>query len=551
MPKENSTSEATEALPPELVADLADARAYPDDASAEHSGVETLQTHLSHLYLTEDRVVKLRKAVELPFVDFSKRAERIADCHREVALNRRLAPDVYLGVAAVEYEDGRYVQRDRWIDESKSRGAEQAECVVVMRRLEDAADALSMLERGALQPEHLDATAAKLASFHDRVGLGCPAPWDPDGWWEHCYAPIASTLDALAASDAVDHDALTALQARCRARFQELRGPLERRRRDGKAVEGHGDVHLQHVWFEHGAKEPVLIDCLEFDSELRRTDAANEVAFLAMDLAYRERTDLAARFLWRYARARDDFDLFRVVDAYQAYRAAVRGKVAALAAADDEIPQQQRRAAKMSAERHLELASRFLAPKSPGTVVVVCGTVGVGKSTVAEEIASGSDGVVISSDRVRKRLAGMAPNERGDSKLDTGLYAPDKKDAVYRGLLERAAPIVESGRVAILDATFSRAADRAAVLAWAFEHRAEALLVRVQCDEQLVLSRLAKRSERGDDPSDAGPELVAPSRDRFEEPIEWPDKDRYETWSDRTERPALEGLFRRLASRSS
>jgi aminoglycoside phosphotransferase family enzyme/predicted kinase len=527
-----------EPLDPQLVEDLGRPDSHPDDPTAA-GGVEHLQTHLSHLFLTRGRVVKLRKAVELGFVDFSRRAERTADCRREVTLNRRLAPDVYLGVAPLRRVAGRYrVREGAWLGDDE--GASDCECAVVMRRLEPGRDALSLLEAGRLTGEQLDAVAAVLARFHDRVGLGRPAPWSPGEWWQHLFRPVAETLDALTGTltGAAARSALEELSRAARDRFEALRPRFEQRRREGRAVEGHGDVHLQHVWFESGAPEPVLIDCVEFDANLRRSDVANEVAFLAMDLTYRDRRDLAARFLRRYAEARDDFDLYAVVDVFQAYRAAVRGKVAALAAADRGIAAAQREAARGSAERHLALARDALAEPGKGALVLVCGTVGVGKSSAAQALADRTAGVVISSDRTRKRLAGIPALEHRADAPDRGLYAPEQVERVYRALRLRAGPVVDSGRVAILDATFARVAERERARHWAAERGVPALLIEVRCDAAVTRERLARRSREGRDPS----------RERFEEPDEWKASDRYALRTDREDWvDALAPLAQRLA----
>ena len=537
-----------ESLPEQLIADLARPEAHPDDPTAA-AGVETLQTHISHLFLTKARVVKLRKAVKLAFLDFSTRALRVADCHAEVALNRRLAPDVYLGVAPIRRVAGHYQVREPDVAGADALASgEEGECAVVMRRLEDGRDALTLLEKGELRGEDLDAVADTLARFHDGAGLGAPAPWDTEGWWEYCYRPVEATLQSLEESEpfGVSRSELEALHAAVRDRYEGLREPLEVRRREGRAVDGHGDVHLQHVWLESGAA-PLLIDCIEFDPNLRRVDAASEVAFLAMDLAYRGHPELASRFLRRYAAARDDFGLFGVVDAYQSYRAAVRAKVAALAAADATIPAEQRSAARESACRHLALAERAIRRDGRGALILLCGTVGVGKSGVAAAIADHTHGVVISSDRTRKKLAGVAVAQHEHSVPDEGLYTPERTEAVYDALLERAEPVVSSGRVAVLDATFGRRDLRDRARSWAERRQVDALLVHVDCAEEEVRERVGRRAARGTDPSDAGPEFVATSRARFEAPGEWPEDARITVRTDRGQGDdVLAGLEKRL-----
>ena len=163
-------------LAPDLVAALREPAAYPGDASAA-GGVEWIQTHLSHVFLTAERVYKLRKAVDLGFVGFASRAERNADCLREVALGRRLAPDVYLGVASIE----RAERGVRVGPPAEGLGGAGEHCVV-MRRLPAGRDALSLLQRGELRGEVLDRIAERVAEFHASHGLGSPAPFSPEAW---------------------------------------------------------------------------------------------------------------------------------------------------------------------------------------------------------------------------------------------------------------------------------------------------------------------------------------------------------------------------------
>ncbi len=510
-----STRDELEPLPDGLADALATAEAHPWDPDA-RGAVEPLQTHISHVFLTRTRVYKLRKAVALGFLDFSTRAARRADCDREVALNRRLAPDVYLGVAPVERVGGRW-QVGRPDPTAADPGA--PECLVVMRRLAAGTDALSRLRRGELAAPHVDAIAEAVARFHDRVGLGVPAPFSADAWRAAITGPVEANFRSLAESGDVVSEALVERVRGAARAFAAARAErFERRRRAGRAVDGHGDLHLEHVWLESPDAPPIFIDCIEFDAGLRRVDGASDAAFLAMDLAYRERADLADRFLARYARERDDFDLYGVVDYFASYRAAVRAKVAALAARDAAVPEAQRRAATESARRHLDLADRSLVPVRPGPLVLVAGAVGSGKSTAAEVAAEALGGVVISSDRVRKRQAGLAPSERAGDGWQQGLYTPEVTEQVYAGLRERAASVLASGRAAVLDATHARRAHRDAARQRAGAAGAAALLVEVRCDPSVARARLAARSAADRDPSDAGPERLDASLAAFEAP---------------------------------
>ena len=475
-----------------------------------------MQTHISEVFLTRERVYKFRKAVDLGFVRFGSRDERNADCLREVTLNRRLAPDVYLGVAPLERGRGG-VRVGAVTQELSDRSGELPEHCVVMRRLPGGRDALTLLGAERFTPALVDRLSRRIARFHDAVGLGTPAPFAPESWLEICTQPFRDSLALLSGTSggALSRSEVEAVSARAEEFVRDHEIDFEARRRAGRAVDGHGDLHLQHAWFETDTSEPLVVDCLEFNSGLRRIDAAADVAFTAMDLAYRGREDLGERFLRVYARERDDYTLYSVVDYFSAYRAAVRAQVAHQAAADAPIDAAQQEAARESASRHLALSGAMLAKRGPGPLVLVAGTVGSGKTTLGEALAAAMPGVVVTSDRVRKRLAGLAPDARGGPSL----YGVEARGRTYRALLERARAVLCSGRPVLLDATWARRADRAAAASLAREVGAPFRIVEATCAPEAARKRLAHRASIGEDASDAGPERLAPSIAGFESPV--------------------------------
>lgn len=506
-----------EALPPGLVDGLSEPAAYPLDPSAAN-GVTSVQTHISYVFLTQSRVYKVRKAVDLGFLDFSTRRVRNNDCLREVALNRRLASDVYLGLAPLVSAGG--AVRVGAVQESVSDP--DLEHCVVMRRLPQGRDTVSLIERGAFGPREVDRIAQAVVRFHQRYALGRPAPFLPAEWLEAISRPVEDNFTPMAG--VIAGDRITHLAGLARGFLSTYRADFERRRYEGRAVDGHGDLHLAHVWFETDGGVPLFIDCVEFSDRLRYIDAASEVAFLAMDLRYRGHTDLAERFLRRYASESDDFHLYSVVDYFLSYRAAVRAKVAAIAAGESELPEAQRRAARESASRHLDLASDALGTRRSGAVVLMTGIVGTGKSTAANVIAEGVDStVVLSSDRVRKHLAGLAASDHGGAGVDSGIYSPEFTKRVYSGLLERSEPVADSGRVVVLDATFSRRDHRALAVEFARSRGLPVLIVETRSSRARTIQRLEDRARTAADPSDAGSDFYAESVARFapvEEPAE-------------------------------
>jgi predicted kinase len=250
-----------------------------------------------------------------------------------------------------------------------------------------------------------------------------------------------------------------------------------------------------------------------------------------MDLRYRGHPELAARFLRVYAEAANDFHLYRVVDWYQCYRATVRGAVAALVATDSKLDATQRERAAESELRHLALAEEFLENRGPGSVVLVCGSIGSGKSTAARALADRIEGVVICADRVRKHLAGMAPTERTGH--PDALYDAAARTRVYEGVLTHAADVVATGRVAILDATWSSRKRRSVALDWAAQRGVSLHILETRAAQETVLDRLVVRRDAGTDASDAGPERLAASLAEFE-PFD-PETERH--WIIRTDVP--------------
>ena len=536
MPRSDSDSEGDAEAPldtshRELLEALSKPATFPHDPSAE-KGIEHVETHISHLFLTRDRVYKFRKTVRLPFLSFETREARIADCVSELRLNRRLSPEVYLGLASIEptpsgFEVGALIEPEQ-VDP-------QREICTVMVRLEERHNAKTMLERGTLAASHLELVADRLADFHASASLGTPAPGEAEAFVLRVEKAIEDSLDLArtwppSRIEAREIEGLArAYRDACQARSPTLR----ERHRIGRLVDGHGDLHLEHVWFDPRCPVPQFIDCLEFDAGLRSIDVAAEIAFLLMDLEYRGESRLADDFLAHYARRTDDFLLFEVIDLFLSHRALIRGTVAAIAGENTSLPETRREAAWQSAVRHFDLASAYLAgPRDPGCILL-CGTVGSGKSSVARSLGEALPALVLSSDETRKRRAGLAPTARLDAAERDTFYSAESRREVYEGLIDRAACVLRSGRSVILDATFSSGHDRALARELAMRLEVPCVLVESGCDPAIARGRLEARQEHGQDASDAGPERLEASLASFEAPSEWPTAQRWKVETDR------------------
>lgn len=466
---------------PDLLARLADPAAYPTPPGR----VEVRQTHISAVFLAGEFVYKLKKPVNLGFLDFSTLGRRRHFCEEEVRLNRRLAPHVYLGVVPVARDgDGLRVEG----------GGEVVEWAVKMVRLPDGASLLDRLRRG----EAVDVArlAQFLADFHSTAAVG------PEVTAGGTFAVVAGNArENFAQAEAhVGATLSRAVFARLRMltdlHLDRLRPLIEARAERGVPRDTHGDLHLDHVYFRADGG-PFAIDCIEFNERFRFADPAADLAFLLMDLRFHHRPDLADELQREYVRASGDAELVELLPFYVAYRAAVRGKVGGMKAAEAEVPAAERAAATERAAGHWLLALGVLEePARRPALVMVGGRSGTGKSHLARRLAAAAGFEVIRSDVVRKELAGLGENERGGADL----YTPACTARTYAECRRRADALLWEGKRVVIDATFRAARERAMVVELARTRRVPVVGFVCEAAAETVRARLAARAG---DPSDA------------------------------------------------
>jgi uncharacterized protein len=468
--------------PPEPLAPEAEAAAAAGAGAL--PAVELLTTHGSLVFRTPQRTYKLKRAKDYGFFDYTTLAQRARFCAEEVRLNRRAAPDVYLGVLPVWHDRHGYS-----LVRAGAEGAE-ADWAVCMRTLPDAASALSRVRAGTLGTAALSAVAERIARFHREADEAPPAEDELERIVAENFEQSLPFAPAL-----LDAGVLRELRA-LQERWLRRAAPLLARR---AARDGHGDLRLEHVYLLPGG--PVLIDCLEFSARYRVADPALDVAFLAMDLRREGRPDLSEFLLARWAFEADDHEAFALIDGAMSVRAHVRAKVACLVATDRATPAARaaRKAGEAAAFLRLALALLAEPPRAPLAVsgrpllMGIGGVIASGKSTLADALTAALGVPVVSADAVRKSLAGLRHAERGGS----ALYAPNVTARVHDELLARAGHVLGSGRPVLLDTTFSARALRDRVRALAAARGAAFLLLEVRVPEEVVRARLRARSASG------------------------------------------------------
>ena len=464
----------------DLVADLLRPEAYP---TPHPERVELRETHISWVFLTEGEVFKVKKPVRFVFLDFSTLDARRRACEAEVRFNSRLAAGTYLGLVPVRRDaEGRH---------HFGPEGEVVDWAVHMLRLPDAYRADERLAAGTLVPAHIDAVASMFADFPARARSDAAV-----SGWGTAAAIARNVRENFAEIDAAQEGLLSALEAREIERWQldflrDRAATFDRRRASGRIREGHGDLRLEHLYLGDEG-ELTIIDCIEFSERFRCADVCADVAFLSMDLAAHGHVELAERFLARYARAADDYELYALVDFYEGYRAYVRGKVSALTARQATGVLRERALA--DARRHFKLSlsagrRSLLEP----IVVAVGGVIASGKSTVADALGDRLSAPVIDADRTRKNLIGLAPTTHDTSGAFEGPYDPAMTDRVYAEMMLRASTVLESGRPVVLDASFRSEDLRRAARDLATEHGVPFVLVECRARPEACRERLRRR----------------------------------------------------------
>ncbi|MDX9709033.1 MAG: AAA family ATPase [Trichloromonas sp.] len=472
---------------------------YPGESGP----VDFHETHISRLYFTHGHVYKVKKPVNFQFLDFTTLENRHFYCNEELRLNQRLCSDTYLDVLEIRREG-----------DSFRLGAGSGEIVdylLRMKRLPEGRMLSHLLAAGDPSlPGEMERLGRHLAHWHRAQP---PVGGDENADLERIRrngeenlrqsAPLVGSLLTINAQNLmrtqVEH-------------FLTEQAPLLRRRQAaGQVIDGHGDLHAEHICLT----DPIRIyDCIEFNDRFRLGDRLADLAFLLMDLDYRGRRDLSADLLQAYDETwGTDSDAPRLLCFYKSYRAWVRGKVLGFLAQDPEADAATRADAIARGRRYFSLALGYLCP--PG-LVLTCGLMGTGKSVLAAELATALGAVHLRSDELRKELAGLSPLSRELSAFGEGLYQREATERTYRALADRTETHLAGGHTVIVDASFAEKNRRDHFRDLARRRRLPLTILWMDCPEELLLERLRHRRS---DASDGRPELLEKQKEIFQSPL--------------------------------
>lgn len=460
------------ALPP-LIQAMLEPGFYPHPVEQ----CRLIETHISWIILTGAVAYKIKKPLNLGFLDFSSLEKRLHCCAEELRLNRRLAPTIYLEVVAI----GGNEQQPIFAREPA------IEYAVRMRQFDPDTQLDHLLAAKQLSAAMIDALARKVAGFHRDIAHGEAPPelGQPEQIWQPMaenFQQIRQHLPAMAADPR-----LTQLEQWSQRQYQQHHDRLLERRQQGFIRECHGDMHLANIAWQDG--QPLIFDGIEFNPSLRWIDVMSEIAFLLMDLHHYQRADLAWRFLDGWLSESGDYDGLPLLHFYMVYRAMVRAKIAAirLAQLSDDGPACQ--SLRQEFEDYLSLAQSFGQQQHP-RLLICHGLSGSGKSVLGQQLLQQIGAVRLRSDVERKRLFGLQAGERGTQEM----YGAEASRNTYQHLANLSQRLLMAGYTVLVDATFLDGNERRYFRVLAEEGGWPFYILHFSAAEETLLRRVAARS---------------------------------------------------------
>ena len=482
---------------PELVIALLDSKAYPE--TPQH--VELVQTQMSFIFLSDDYVYKVKKPVNLGYLDYTTLDKRHFYCQREIELNRRLCPEVYLGVVPITKGKGSFLMGGQ---------GEVIEYAVKMCRLSQEAMMDMLLTNNQVSTEMVARVAQRLVEFHQKAetNAGISAFGGLNAIKINTEENFTQTEKYIGKT--ISQEEYQRIREYTDSFVEENASLFRRRVEGGRIKDCHGDLHAAHICFTNGI---CIYDCIEFNDRFRYCDIASEVAFLAMDLDHYGRADLSDAFVNAYIDMSQDRELSQLLNFYKCYRAYVRGKVESFKLDDPYITKAEKRQTLDIASSYFDLADSYI--RSKPILFITAGLIGTGKTTLAQALARRLGLVVISSDVTRKQLASISVTEHRFEEFNTGIYSAEFSRKTYDKMFSQAKDILSGGRSVILDASFSRAEERLKAKGLAEKLGTDFFVVECRLDAESIKQRLAERLKESTT-SDGRWEIYEPQKRQFE-----------------------------------
>lgn len=500
-----------------IVSILSDPDFYPHSVEV----ITTIETHISVVFLTGDFAYKLKKPVDFGFLDFSNLVARKKYCEMEVELNRRTAPELYLGVENI------YLDKTSGRLSLQDNGTEPVEYLVKMQQFDPNAVLGRQGNCIAISHQQIDTLALQIAKLHLNA-----EPVDPTselGTPEVVLQPMTDNFKALEICfDFEEHPFLKGLYNWTLQQYKVYKPLIKQRRKQNKIRACHGDLHLDNIAVIN--QQPVMFDGIEFNDYFRWIDGISDLAFLLMDLASRRHAHLAWQILSIYLQQTQDYSSLALLRFYMVYRAMVRAKITNLRAEQLTAGSSEKQRLCTLAGDYVNLAQTVSQTPSQPKLIVLQGVSGTGKSHLATEMQKILDLVVISSDRTRKALYGIDPLHRVDEEIKSVLYSQQMNARTYQALLDNAKSSLQAGWHTLVDATFLKFEHRDKFYQLAKDLDLPVYLIYIDSDNHqgpaFLAEQLKQRELEDNNPSDADAAIMLHQmqvleKPRAEEPCIW------------------------------
>lgn len=463
----------------QLITHLQNADRY-DHPTKEFSVIET---HISYVILTGEYVYKIKKPLDLEFLNFSSLEKRLFYCQEEVRLNKKLAPEVYLGVIKISGD---------YTDPIINSTGHAIEYAVKMRQFSQSAIFDHLLSSQELTIDMIRETAQVMAEFHQVATPGLQD--NPYGTYKQIHEPVVQNFDQIQPflSESTDLAQLNAISVWADNEHLRLQHVFNERKKNGFIRECHGDAHLGNIALIDD--KPVIFDCIEFNDSFRWTDTMADIGFLVMDLEDKQQPTLANQLISDYMQATCDFGGLNVLNYYKSYRAVVRAKIAQFQRMQA-TTEQAKQASWQHYKECMDLAMHYCTPKKPA-LVITHGLTATGKTSVAEYLVQHAGFIHISSDVVRKQLQGLTITNQSQTPVYEGIYSHDITEKVYSHLQDIAQVIIQAGYSVVVDATFIKQKHRQSFRQMADAHSVPFKILHTHADEAKILQWLAQRQQQ-------------------------------------------------------
>jgi hypothetical protein len=507
-----------------LIKKMRDPGFFPHDVC---DPIRIVQTHISFVILTGPYAYKIKKPVNLGFLDFTTLEKRRHYCDEELRLNRIFTPELYLDVVRIYEKEGNFALH------SLGNESNVVEYAVRMRQFEESNLLLNVFDRGELDAPMAERLGKRIAEIHNT------APEVPQnesyGSAKSMEESIQLNFDTILplAGNVVPAKMLENLHAAMGSFIEKNHWLFDLRIKEERIRECHGDLHLRNICQYNGRIE--VFDRIEFNNAFKNIDVMYDLAFLLMDIRYRGKSRIASRILNAYLESTGDYGGAILLPFYQSVRALIRGEVNLLVSADEEVSAHAREEAKDSGLRHLEHAFAF-SRTNPGKIIATSGVSGSGKTTVAKFLIDHVDAIHIRSDVIRKHLAGIDLSTHSAE-----IYSEEHTNTTYAKLIEFGVLLAAHGFTVILDAKFDRRNFRQKLIEKANTFELPVTFVYCTASVDTLKNRLAQRS---DDISDATEALTDHQIAEFE-PFE-PEEKKYIVSIDMENAASLEPLLNEL-----